>query len=158
MLDNLITDRTILDYERWRTLRDKGWENMTTEEREEWSGDMKGAYNASDINRVSEVLNYLRDRLKAAGYLGGNEFNLRTNWAVGEIPTLTQFNAYLGAVATVRDAVTQFPETPAAPEIAGGLDFVMANNIERILLDVENVINKMLAARYYLNELFSGEI
>lgn len=158
MFENLITDRTILDYERWRTLRDKGWENMTTEERAEWSGDMKGAYNASDINRVSAVLNYLRDRLKAAGYLGGNEFALRTDWNVGEIPTAEQFAAYLSAVQTVRGAMKQFPETPAAPENTGGLDFVGANNIERILLDVENVINKMLAARYYSSELYSGEV
>lgn len=158
MFDNLITDRTILDYERWRTLRDKGFENMTEAERAEWSGDMKGAYNASDLNRVGEVLNYLRDRLTEAGYLGGNEFTARVNWSVGEIPTEAQFSAYLGAVEIVRSAVTMFPETPQAPESMGGLDYQGANDIERILIDIRTVLHYMKAARYFTNELFSGEV
>lgn len=158
MFNSLITDRTILDFERWRTLRDKGYENMTEAEREEWAGDMKGAYNASDLNRVGAVLNTLRDRLKDAGYLVGNEFVMRTNWEKGEIPTAAAFFAYIGAVATVRGAVTQFPETPKTPEDTGGLDFEGANNIERIALAVEGVIEKIKAALFYCNELFSGEV
>lgn len=158
MFDNLITDRTILDFDRWRTLRDKEYENMTAAEREEWNGDMKGAYNASDLNRVGEVLNYLRDRLTAAGYLGGKEFTARTDWSVGEIPTTDAFSAYLGAVEKVRGALTQKTTTPPTPEDTGGLDYQGANNIERILLDVEDLINKMIAARFYMNELFSGEV
>lgn len=158
MFNSLITDRTILDFERWRTLRDKGIENMTDAEREEWAGDMKGAYNASDLNRVGAVLNALREKLKDAGYLGGNEFAMRTDWAKGEIPTEAALSEYLGAVATVRGAVTQFPETPKTPENTGGLDFEGANNIERIALAVEDVIEKIKAALFYCNELFSGEV
>lgn len=158
MYDELITDRTILDFERWRTLRDKGYENMTTEECEEWAGDMKGAYNASDLNRVGAVLNTLRDRLKDAGYLGGNEFVMRTNWEKGEIPTAAAFSAYIGAVATVRGAVTQFPETPKTPEDTGGLDFEGANAIEKICYEVYKVLRLIKNARYFVNELYSGEV
>ena len=158
MFSSLITDRTILDFERWRTLRDKGYENMTESEREEWAGDMKVAYNASDLNRVGAVLNTLRDKLKDAGYLGGNEFAMRTNWSKGEIPTEAAFSAYIGAVATVRGAVKQFPETPETPENTGGLDFEGANNIERIALAVEDVIEKIKAALFEFGELFCGEV
>lgn len=158
MFNSLITDRTILDFERWRTLRDKGIENMTEAEREEWAGDMKGAYNASDLNRVGEVLNTLRDRLKDAGYLGGNEFVMRTDWLVGEIPTAAAFSAYLGAVATVRGAVTQFPETPETPADTGGLDFEGANAIEKICYEVNTVLRLIKNARYFVNELYCGEV
>lgn len=158
MFDNLITDRTILDYERWCTLRDKGYENMTEAERAEFAGDMKGAYNASDLNRVGEVLNYLRDRLTVAGYLDGNEFTARVDWAVGEIPTAQEFTAYIGAVHTVREAMSQKTTTPPTPEDTGSLDYIGANAIESILLDIEELITKMRAARYFFGDLFCGEM
>ena len=158
MLENLITDRTQADFERWRTLRDKGFDNMTEEERAEFSGDMKGAYNASDLNRVGAALNYLRDRLTAAGYLFQSSFSARENWAVGEIPTSEQFTYYLRAVETIRAAMSRKTTTPQTPADVGALDFQGANDIERILLDIEELINKMLAARHFFGDLYSGEI
>lgn len=158
MLSNLITDRSYLDYARWLTLRNKGFANMTEAERAEFAGDMKGAYNASDLNRVGGALNYLRDRLTAAGYLGGNEFTAVTSWTLSQIPTAEQFTYYLKAVETIRAAMSQKATTPETPEDVGSLDFEGANAIERILLDIEELINKMLAARYYVGELYSGEI
>ena len=158
MLENLITDRTQADFERWRTLRDKGFEAMTEEERAEFAGDMKGAYNASDLNRVGSALNYLKDRLTAAGYLFGNEFEAREDWEENEIPTGEQFTAYIRSVETIRAALARKPETPQTPADVGGLDIQGANDIEKILLDAEDQINKMISARYFINELFSGEI
>lgn len=158
MLENLITDRTQADFERWRTLRDKGYSAMTEDERAEFAGDMKGAYNASDLNRVGYALNYLKDRLTAAGYLLGNEFEAREDWKENEIPTGEQFTAYIKAVETIRAALSRKATTPQTPADVGGLDYNGANDIERILLDVEDQRNKMLSARYYFNEVYSGEI
>lgn len=158
MLSNLITDRTQADFERWRILRDKGFEAMTEEERAEFTGDMKGAYNASDLNRVGEALNYLKDRLTAAGYLLGIEFEAREDWAENEIPTGEEFTAYLGAVETIRAALARTEATPRTPADVGGLDIQGANDIEKILLEVEGQINKMLSARFFLGDLFCGEL
>lgn len=158
MLENLITDRTYADYTRWRTLRDKGYENMTAAEREEWGGPMKGAYNYSDLNRVGAALNYLRDRLTDAGYLLGIEFTASTNWTSDKIPTAAQFTAYVSAVETIRSAMVQKTTTPRTPDNTGSLDIQGANAIESILLDIEELINKMLAARNFCGELYCGEI
>lgn len=158
MLENLITDRTQADFERWRTLRDKGFAKMTAEERAEFAGDMKGAYNASDMNRVGGALNYVRDRLTAAGYLFGSEFEARENWAANEIPTAEQLTAYLKAVEVIRAAMSRYATTPATPGNSGGLTISQANDIERILLDVDELITKMRAARYFFNDLYCGEI
>ena len=95
MLDNLIIDRTINDYLRFIELRDKGVKNMTASELEEWQTNLKGAYNISDINRVSEVLNYLRDRLVETGYMTGKEFSMRTDWKETEIPVAEDLTNYL---------------------------------------------------------------
>lgn len=158
MLSNLITDRTLDDFSRWLYLRDKGYANMTAYEREEWATDMKGAYNASDLNRVSAVLNYLKERLSEAGYLDDASFNVREDWQKNEIPTAADFSEYIGAVAAVREALTHYPTTPHTPANNGSLDFQGANDIEKILIDIDELTTKMLNARYFSGDLFSGEI
>ena len=157
MLENLITDRTQADFLRWLELRNKGFAKMTAEERAEFAGDMKGAYNYTDLNRVGYALNYLKGRLTSAGYLNGTEFSAKADWTENEIPTGEQFTAYLGAVETIRAAMSRKADTPRTPADVGGLDVIGANNIEKILLDIEELINNMLSARHYFGDLYSGE-
>ena len=156
----LITDRTEADYKRWERLRNKGFLNMTDEERAEWlAGNMKGSYNKSDLNRVGEALNYLHERLNAAGYITyQNTFVARTNWALSSIPTAEDLTHYLKCVSNIREALTLFANTPPAPADTGALSIDEANNIEKILIDVETLINNMLASRLYCGDVFAGEI
>lgn len=156
----LITDRTAADVARWLTLRNKGYANMTAEEKAEWdSGQMKGAYNPPyDMNRVGFALNYLRDRLVEARYLTPGVFSAREDWTTADIPTGADLTEYLKCVSVVREALAQFPTTPPVPEYTGGLDYQEANNIEKILIDVDRLFENMLAARYFCNELYSGEV
>lgn len=158
MLSNLITDRTATDFQRWRTLLEKGVANWTAEERAEWENGMKGAYNISDLNRVGAALNYLRGRLTAAGYLGYVDFNVRADWAEADIPTVAEFAGYIKAVETVRAAMTQYQTTPRTPADTGSLDIQGANDIEKILIDIDELITKMQAARFYGGDLYGGEI
>lgn len=156
----LVTDRTEADYKRWEHLRDKGFLNMTDEERAEWlTGNMKGSYNKSDLNRVGEALNYLHDKLNAAGYITYPlTFTAKTNWTVASIPTADDLTYYLKCVSNIRGALTLFANTPPAPTDTGALTIDEANNIEKILIDVETLINNMLAARLFCNDVFAGEI
>jgi hypothetical protein len=154
----LITDRTAADFQRWRTLRDKGVQNMTADELEEWKSGMKGAYNASDLNRVGEALHYLRDRLTKAGYLGYVIFNVRTDWTDTDIPTTAELTAYIKAVETVRAAMTQYRTTPTTPADTGSLDIQGANDIEKILIDIDELITKMQAVRFFGGDIYGGEI
>ena len=158
MLENLITDRTTADLQRWRTLRDKGIENMTASELAEWTAGMKGAYNISDLNRVSAALHYVRDRLIEAGYIGANHFVLRTDWKTSDIPTTSDFSLYITAVEMVRAAMTQYRTTPLTPQDTGSLDIEGANNIEKIIIDIDELLTKMQAARFYGGDLYGGEI
>lgn len=156
----LITDRTKADYERFETLRNKGYDNMTFAERAEWSaGNMKGSYHHSDLNRVGEALNYLHDKLLAAGYITyQNTFIAKTDWTITSDITAADLTHYLKCVSNIREAMTQFATTPLAPKDTGALDIDEANNIEKILIDVETLINNMLATRFYCNDIFAGEI
>ena len=158
MLENLITDRTLQDFLRWKELRDKGYANMTEAERKEWASDMKGAYNPSDLNRVGTVLNYLRDKLKESGYLTNKLFTMRTDWKNTDIPTMAEFTAYIEAVETIRRGMSHKATTPPTPENTGSLDYQEANDIEQILIDIDSLINTMLKARLFMGEFFCGEI
>lgn len=160
MLENLITDRTQADVARWLTLRNKGYSNMTDAEKAEWdAGNMKGAYNPPyDMNRVGAALNYLRDRLVEASYLSPGVFSARVDWTAADVPTAEDLTNYIKYVSTIREALAQFPATPPTPENTGGLDYREANNIEQILIDVDRLIDNMLAARYFCGELYGGEV
>ena len=156
----LITDRTAEDYKHWEYLRNKGFLNMTEAERAEWLADnMKGAYHKSDLNRVGECLNYLHGRLSEAGYITYlTTFTAKTNWTVASIPTAADLTYYLKCVSNIREAMAQFENTPPAPTDTGALSIDEANDIEKILIDVETLINNMLASRYYCGDVYAGEI
>ena len=53
IIDTLITDRTEADFDRAKALAAKGWDDMTDDEKAEWRANPKGAYNVSDLNRVT---------------------------------------------------------------------------------------------------------
>ena len=159
MLTNLITDRTAADVAAFVRLRDKGWDRMTVEEREQWTNGMKGAYNTTDLNRVCAALNYVRDVLAELGYLRSNEFSLRTDWTTGEIITADFFNAYLGAVERIRGALVQYDTTPQTPVNVGSLNYKEANDIEKIIIDMHNVSQLLVQTKnIYSGDLYCGEI
>lgn len=153
---NLITDRSANDVALWRDLRNKGWLKMTSAERAKWESHMKGAYNYTDLNRVGAALNYVRDRLAESGFLSASAFSAKVDWTAGDTPTKADLTKYLGHVSTIRGAFAQRPTTPAAP--TGRLTYREANDIEKIILDVDSLLTNMVAARFFSGELYSGEV
>lgn len=65
---SLITDRTSTDTSRRAALRAKIKDRTATSaEWSEWLSPLKGAYNAADLNRVNDAMEYLVGRLKSCG-------------------------------------------------------------------------------------------
>lgn len=138
IIDTLITDRTQADVERVKALAAKGFAAMTAAERAEWLAGMKGAYNASDMNRVGTALNYLAGRL---GPICGKviTWTAKTDWAVTDIATASQAETYRQQIQDIRDALAYPAGTPDAPQLAR-LTYTGANDIERILTICEELI------------------
>ena len=138
IIDNLVTDRTQADVERVKALAAKGFAAMTSDERAEWLTGMKGAYNASDLNRVGTALNYLAARLSS---ICGRSiaWTAKTDWAVTDIITASQAAEYRRQIQDIRDALAYPAGTPDAPEL-GRLTYIGANDIERILALCEDLI------------------
>lgn len=156
---DLITDRTLQNVKRVKALKAKidssGWSSLTTEEQAEWIGAMKGRYEYSDLNRVSESIEYLAGLLSDCGI--SVSVSPKTDWAVGNRPNETQLAQYLSDVSAIRGAFTMLSTTPTAPTSAN-LTYTQANNIEQILLDVEDAINRLSQSLWYAGEIYIGEV
>ena len=156
VIDTLVTDRTEADVSRFSELRDKGWAEMTAAERAEWVAGMKGAYNASDLNRVASAMAYLSQRFASAGY--SVPVSSPTDWANGDIPTKGDMDTYLDDLRRIRAALAVMDTTPEAPESMDYLTWAKANDIEKILVDVDDALGRLLLSPFYSGEIYSGEV
>lgn len=156
VIDTLVTDRTEADASRYSELRDKGWAAMTTAERAEWVAGMKGAYNASDLNRVASAMSYLSQRFASAGY--SVPVSSPTDWANGDIPRKDDLDTYLDDLRRIRAALAVMDTTPSAPGSMDYLTWAKANDIEKILVDVDDALGRLLLSPFYSGEIYSGEV
>lgn len=156
VVDTLITDRTYEDVQLWQTLKALGWAGMSPTQQAQWSAGLKGAYNATDLNRVQAAVEYLAGVFESYGYT----VNLQPTptWSVGEIPTEEQMAAYLANVTALRAVLDMPSTTPVVPVDMALLTYIEANNIEQILVDIDQLLTNAAAAWFYSGDLFSGEV
>lgn len=182
-MDALITDRTYADVYRLAALSGKGWDAMTDDERGEYLlgraellydsageqlldeeddllycryGIQRGAYMASDLNRVGKAVEYLAGLLKDCG--NSVSVSPKTNWTDDDTPSAAQMQRYLDDVSALRAVLAMMTSTPAVPASMKGLTYNKANDIEQIMADIELLITNMIAARFYSGEVYSREV
>lgn len=154
---NLITDRTQDDVEALRRLLRTPYTQWTDEQRAEFiSGANKGAYNATDLNRVGGAMNYVAARLAALGI--AVSISPKTDWTDNEIPTDGSMAQYLSDLSVLRAALIVSEDTPQVPDSMGLLTYQEANDIEQILLDIDMMITNIRLAWFYAGDIYSGEV
>lgn len=154
---DLITDRTQRDVNRWAELKAKGLAAMNEAEKAEWLGLMKGCYNYSDMNRVEEAVAEISERMHEMGY-PHEELTTKTDWNYWSVPTRTDMIRYFGNVATIRAAIPVYGTTPATPTINNRFNYRRANDLEKILVDVDEILTNIPKAMHCAGEVFSGEV
>lgn len=138
----MITDRTSADVQRVKELAAKGYANMSNNEKLEWIDGLKGAYNAADLNRVGQACADLYTALTGAGYAVSGYVALKTDWTNSDRPTKAQLTTYLSTVSAIKavlPAVTDLPSTMKS------LTYEGANNIEKLLVEVDDILNRIIA-------------
>lgn len=143
----LITNRTLADVERVKELSGKGWNNLTEDERAEWLGGMKGAYNYTDLNRVESTVQMLGNAL-------GLGLMVKTNWNVSDNPTKADIDRYLGNISALKSAIKVQVNTHDVPKNLNGMTHETANQIEQILVDLMSYIDTWCKC----GEIFCGEV
>lgn len=155
----LITDRTQADVDRGSYLASlwvAGVFTGTDAELAEWNSDLKGSYNASDLNRVGSAMNYVANRFTESGY--HLVISPRIDWTEDDIPRESDMAHYLADLNILRGVLAVMPTTPEVPADMDGLTYQEANNIEQILLDIDSLITRMMAAWFYCGDLYCGEV
>ena len=181
---NLITDRSLADIERWRTLSALEYDAMTTEEKAEWDSGLKGAYNAADLNRVenavsalaaalTDVVEEMKQYAESLGVAWDGLFDFpynpedyapitKINWKDSDIQTAAEMERYLSNVKLLRGALN-FTSDPL-PESMNKLTWQGANAIERALtglnaaLEEARTVRKDKITRTPKSWFYSGEV
>lgn len=119
------------------------------------AGTDKGYYNATDLNRVGEAVAHIAERLTGYGY--AVEVSPKADWSESDTPTASQMETYRLNIARLRAVIAVMAATPETPERMRALDYVKANDIERILQDLDTLINNMEQAWFFSGDLYAGE-
>ena len=112
-------------------------------------------YNASDLNRVGDAVRYLAKRFTDYGYAVA--VSPKADWSESDTPTTGQMETYRLNIANLRAVIAIMASTPETPETMRALNYVKANNIERILQDLDTLITNMAQAWFFSGDLYAGE-
>lgn len=144
----LITDRTQGDVDALLALLNRQDLNALAQ----WH---RGAYNHTDFNRVAAAMELLGEVLYSYGYL--NTYVPEPVRDVYTIPAQSDTLAYLANVERMRTA-RPLPEAhPATPEDMEGFTFEEANDIEKILVQVNAILPLLELSWPLCGEAMCGE-
>lgn len=115
-----------------------------------------GYYDITDLNRVGNAMYYIAERLRACGW--DIAVSPRTDWVWTDRATPAAAKRYLNNLRKIRTALTLFASTPAAPSGAAPFNAQEANDIEKILIDVEDMVQRTMDGYFYSGDLYAGEV
>ena len=144
----LITDRTQEDVDVLLALLAR--QDMTA--LAQWH---RGAYNHTDFNRVSATMEFLGEILYSYGYL--NTYAPEPVRSVADIPTPSDTKAYLTNVEEMRKARPLPEASPATPADMEVFTFQEANDVEKILVQVNAILPLLEKSWLLCGEAMCGE-
>lgn len=107
----------------------------------------RGAYNYTDLNRVENKVKELNELLVADGYMS-QTLTTKLDWTLTDKFSPSDMQRYLNNIQEIRTALTSLNSTPYTPTTMNYMSFETANNIEKILVDIEMLIRGM--ENYYV--------
>lgn len=130
-MSNWITDRTQSDVDRVKALAEKAKAGTWTEgEQLEWAAGMKGALSYLDYNRIESGVREIADVLHAT-------ISVKTDWGTNGYLTTADAARWIDNIQILRARCNGVDSSPNTPEKLDYLHFVVINQVEQILLDVE---------------------
>lgn len=130
-MENLIFDRTQNDVEQ---------------------GTSKGYYNYTDLNKVEAWCEYLANLLTSYSY--PVSITIKKNWTMSDLPKTTDMERIRNNVDKIKTAFHAYTDVP---ENLNYMTIEKANDIEKILSEIDFLTKNMISSFRYSNTFNSGE-
>lgn len=98
----------------------------------------KGHYNVSDLNRVEEWCEYLTNLLTSYSYKV--DIQVKKNWQRSDFPTSSEMERIRQNINRLKEAYFSFTQIPENLEY---MTIEKANDIEKILFEIDTLLNNM---------------
>lgn len=113
----------------------------------------KGHYNVSDLNRVEEWCEYLANLLTSYSYKV--DIQVKKNWQRPDFPTGSEMERIRQNINRLKEAYFSFTQIPENLEY---MTIEKANDIEKILFEIDTLLNNVISQFNYCGEINSGEV
>ena len=144
----MVTDRTAEDVSYALSLQEKGWEQLSEAQKQEWLAGLKGCLNAADLNRIEAALTELSALL---------EEPLTWSQHVPSIPDKRYFKELSENLARLRNHREYlYTGTPALPTLPWNT-WQKLNAVERILKDIHTVYWANQLTGSFCGDIYAGE-
>lgn len=150
----MIVDRTANDVLLADTLRKKIQSGQTLTENEQAQFE-RGFCTIEMLNRINEKILFLEDQLNQYAYRvqATQDTQERT---FDEVLTASEYNNIFNNLNKLKAAFSVYTDTPNTPTYL--YDYKSANDVEKILVDIENRIIDMEAGFRHCNTFECGEV
>lgn len=149
----MITDRTKADVDSAKEIIDskvKLFLELTDEDLQILE---RGTIGIGTINRISNKQISLKNKMESNGYFVKN-INTKI-WDYNDIFGENDFLQLINNTVLLRDAFFTYSDTPANVYLS--YDYENINNLEKILVDIENILDYMIANFRECGTFYSGE-
>ena len=115
-------------------------------------GNVRGAYNEQDLNRVQDAVEELAETFHEKHGLM-IELEALPTWTKSDIPDSARMGKFIRNAKKIRDAMA--PDN-VIPTTMANLNYVGANRLEQMLIDADKRINRIEKAWRYCGEELCG--
>lgn len=115
----------------------------------------KGYYKAKDFNRIEGKTDLIIGKLMRLGHI--LQIVTKTDWVRTNFPTPKQCDRILANIGLLLDTIPVGADTPELPKSMEKIDYLKANDIEKILYDIDRLADYVMANWRYSGDVYAGE-
>lgn len=150
----MIIDRTQYDVDEAKRIRIEKVQSFVELTDEEIEILERGTITVNTLNRIEDKQKELKDLFFHAGYYNTDMIN--KTWNYTDIFSSVEFNRLIDNLNVLRNAFFVYSDTPPTPNTA--YHYKDINSLERILVDLENMLMDMKSRCRQCGTFMCGEV